>query len=129
MTANKVRSQEDPSSDILLSDLYRWHEILNVPVTELLEQADGDLSPPVRLRACLVRAMKTVQSMQEVARQPSMRRLADNLAAQLIEIMPELKEAVAWPVIGSRRLRGDFGQAFLRGFTVGGIEPDCELAE
>ncbi len=127
ITAEEVRWQEHPSADILLSDLYRWREILNVPVTELLEQADGELSPPVRLRARLVRAMKSVRSMQEVARQPSVRRLAENLAAQLIEIMPELKEAVAWPVVGSRRLRGDFGQAFLRGFMVCTVEPDCEF--
>ena len=101
MTANKVRSQENPSSDILLSNLFHWRRILNVPVTELLEQADGDLSPPVRLRACLVRAMKTVRSMQEVARQPSMRRLADNLAAQLIESCPNSKRP--WPGRSSDR--------------------------
>jgi transcriptional regulator with XRE-family HTH domain len=128
-TVHKVRAQERPSSDILLSDLYRWQKILHVPVTELLEQADGGLSPPVRLRARLVRAMKTVRSIQEVVRQPSVRRLAENLAAQLVEIMPELAETVAWPVVGSRRLRGDFGQAFLRSITVCAVEGSYELPE
>ena len=129
ITADEVRSQEHPASDIHLSDLYRWREILEVPVSELLEQADAELSPPVRLRARLVRAMKTVRSIQEAARQPSVWRLAENLAAQLIEIMPELKAATAWPVVGSRRGQRDYGQALLRGFTVNPFVPDCEPQE
>ncbi len=129
ITAEQLRSQEDPSADMLLSDLYRWHEVLEVPVSELLEPADAELSPPVRLRAGLLRAMKTVRSMQEVARQPSVRRLAENLAAQLIELMPELKDAVAWPSVGFRRARADYGQAFLRGLTVSVVEPHGEPRE
>ena len=112
-----------------MSDLYRWQEVLEVPVAELLNQTDDELSPAVRLRALLVRTMKTVRSIQEVVRQPSVRRLAENLATQLVEIMPELKEAVAWPVVGSWRCQSDLGQAFFRGLSVFEAESHHEPTE
>jgi hypothetical protein len=88
---------------MLLSNLYRWQEVLEVPLVELLHEPDGELSPPVQLRARLLRAMKTVRSIQRGAQQTSIRRLATMLVEQLVEIMPELKNIVPWPAASHRR--------------------------
>ena len=110
----EVEQQEQPSSDMLLSDLYRWQKVLGVPIAELLNEPAGELSPPVQLRAQLLRVMKTVRSIQEKARQTSMRRLAEMLIDQLVEVMPEIKDTTAWPAVGHRRRKNDLGQAFFR---------------
>jgi transcriptional regulator with XRE-family HTH domain len=120
----KVKEEEQPASDILLSEFYRWQAALGVPAAELLNEPANELSPPVELRARLLRVMKTARSLQEVARQPSVRRLAGTLIEQLVEIMPELKETVAWPVAGRRRAQRELGQAFLRGLS---FKPSDEL--
>lgn len=114
VSVREVEEQERPSSDMRLSDLYRWQKALRVPMAELLNEPDGVLSPPVELRARLLRAMKTVRLLQERARQVSTRRLVEMLVDQLVEIMPELKDTTAWPATGPRRGRNDLGQAFFR---------------
>lgn len=114
ISAEEVQQQEDPSSDMLLSELYRWQEALQVPAAELLSEPAGDLSPPVQLRARLLRVMKTARSIQERARQTSVRRLATMLVEQLVEMVPELKDTVAWPAIGQRRSSNEMGEAFFR---------------
>jgi transcriptional regulator with XRE-family HTH domain len=102
LTASEVRKRELPSSDMLLSELYRWQKVLGVPTGELLSEPSGELSPPVKLRAQLVKVMKTVRSIEAGARQVSIRRLATMLTEQLIDVMPELKDATPWPS-GSHR--------------------------
>lgn len=114
ISISEVQQQEQPSSDMLLSDLHRWQKALGVPVTELLDGSDGELSPPVELRAHLVRIMKTVRSIQEKAKQVSVQRLAEMLVEQLVEVMPEVKDTGAWPAVGQRRKEHDFGQAYFR---------------
>ena len=58
--------------------------------------------------------MKTARSIQERARQTSVRRLATMLVEQLVEMVPELKDTVAWPAIGQRRSSNEMGEAFFR---------------
>jgi transcriptional regulator with XRE-family HTH domain len=114
----EVTRQEQPTSDILLSDLYRWQEALKIPVTELLSEPDGSCTLPVQLRAKLVLLMKTVRAIEEAAHQPAIRRLAQVLDDKLVEIMPELKDTVAWPAFGRRRPQNELGQAFFRRLDV-----------
>ena len=92
---------------MLLSDLYRWQRALDVPAAELLHEPQAELSPPVQFRSRLLRAMKTVRSIQAGVRQASIQRLAAMLADQLVEIMPELKDTVAWPALGDSPFRYD----------------------
>ena len=54
-------------------------------------EQDEDLSQPILKRIRMVRLMKTSQSIQELATQPRVRRMAHNLIDQLIEPMPELQ--------------------------------------
>src|SRR6188508_2876083 len=42
-----IRAQEQATSDLRLSDLYRWQQALDVPVSELLVEDDDPLSRPV----------------------------------------------------------------------------------
>jgi transcriptional regulator with XRE-family HTH domain len=118
ISVRDVQQCEEPSSDMLLSELCRWEEVLDVPIGELLSDPAGELSPPVQLRAQLLRTMKTVRSIQEVARQASVQRLSQTLAEQILAIMPELKDTIAWPSVGHRRRQDELGQAYFRGLSL-----------
>ena len=107
----QVKYQEQPTSDMLLSRLYEWQRALEVPVTELLVEPGDPLSPPVLERAQLVRVMKTVLSILEEAEQEPIRRMAQTLVSQLVDMMPELKSVSSWHAIGHRRRRDDLGVA------------------
>ena len=102
ITESDVARQEHETTDIRLSELYRWRDVLNVPLAELLIESDGSLSPPVMFRAQLVRIMKTVASIRRRAKRAPIRRLAQMLDEQLTKIMPELREVQAWPTKGPR---------------------------
>jgi transcriptional regulator with XRE-family HTH domain len=109
-TVGEVREQEDERADILLSELYRWQKVLEVPLEELLREPQDALSPRVRLRAQMLRIMKTARALRSQARSQSESRLAGVLISQLIEIMPELKEVAAWPTVGHRRTADELGR-------------------
>lgn len=108
---DQVRRQEDPCCDMPLSELYRWQQALDVPVTELLVDNDAPLSEPVLTRARLLRVMKTVRAIKESAASQSIQRFATMLEQQLIELMPELKDVAAWHSVGQRRSPNELGRA------------------
>ena len=109
-----IRRQEDETSDILLSKLYEWQKVLEVPVAELLVEAEDDLSPPVMQRAQLVRLMKTALAIVERADHAAVRRLAQTLVDQLTEMMPELAHITPWHAVGKRRRLDELGKAAKR---------------
>jgi transcriptional regulator with XRE-family HTH domain len=109
-TVGEVRAQEDESSDLLVSELYRWQAALEVPVEELLQEPDDALSSMVSMRAQLLKVMKTAMAMQRQARSEAERRLARQLTEQLLEMMPELKEVSGWPAVGHRRRADEMGR-------------------
>ncbi|MCL2624326.1 MAG: helix-turn-helix domain-containing protein [Planctomycetaceae bacterium] len=117
MGAIAVRMQEKPTSDLLLSQLYQWREILDVPISELLIDPSDALDNPIQSRASLVRVMKTVRSILETAHEKPIQRMAQTLFDQLVEIMPELQEVSAWPSVGQSREFKDYGQALYRRFA------------
>ena len=108
---SQVRVQQDAYCDLSLSDLYRWQSALRVPLVDLLVDPGYPLSTPVQLRANLLKAMKTVRSIQENADQESIKILAENLVQQLVDMMPELQEVPAWPTVGQRRTNDELGAA------------------
>jgi len=107
----RVKIQERPTSDLLLSKLYEWQDVLEVPITELLVEAGNELATPVLKRAQLVRMMKTALAIREAAVDEPIRRMAQTLVDQLTEVMPELKAVSPWHTIGKRRRRDEFGVA------------------
>jgi transcriptional regulator with XRE-family HTH domain len=109
--ASVARAQEQETTDLSLSDLHKWQQVLGVPIAELLVDAGDDLSPPIRKRAQMVRVMKTAMSILELARQPSIERLAQTLVNHLVELMPELRDVAAWHTVGQRRRLDEYGRA------------------
>ena len=70
-----------PTCDMPLSELYRWQQALEVPVSELLVDSDSPLSEPVLTRARLLRVMKTVRAIKESASAAPIQRFATMLEA------------------------------------------------
>jgi transcriptional regulator with XRE-family HTH domain len=128
LSTKEVLEQEE-NGDLSLSTLYAWRDVLDVPIAELLVEDGMALSAPVMKRAQLLRTMKTVKSILERARQVSIRRLAQFLVKQLVEMMPELAEVGPWPLVGSPRSTKELGQAFLRRFTQASIADRGQDAE
>jgi transcriptional regulator with XRE-family HTH domain len=116
-----VKQQEEETSDLQLSTLYKWQQALEVPVAELLVDDEAPLSPSVMKRARLVRLMKTVLSILERSNQSAIRRMAENLAGHLVELMPELKGITAWNAVGQRRRLDEYGRAADRRFSFDGV--------
>jgi transcriptional regulator with XRE-family HTH domain len=106
-----VRAQETGMTDITLSQLHEWQKVLEVPLSELLVEADDALSAPVLERAQLVRLMKSALAIKENAKQESIRRMAQTLIDQLLEIMPELSGVGPWHAVGQRRRLDELGVA------------------
>jgi transcriptional regulator with XRE-family HTH domain len=110
MSVGELRAQEDEHADLLVSELYRWQAVLEVPMEELLEEPNDTLSSRVLTRARMLRVMKTARALRAQARSESENRLAKLLISQLIEIMPELREVAAWPTVGHRRTADELGR-------------------
>jgi len=105
-----IRAQEQGTTDLKLSDLYRWQQALEVPVSELLVDDDGPLSRPVRERSALLKVMKTARAIVELAHPGPAKRMAENLVEQLVELMPELAEVSPWHSVGQRRSLDEMGR-------------------
>ena len=103
--------QENPGSDLPLSTLMRWQQVLDVPVAELLVESQDELSAAVLERARLIKVMKTAMTILEKSDSPRVRRLSETLVAQLVEIMPELEGVGPWhDATVPRRRRDDLGR-------------------
>jgi hypothetical protein len=113
----QLRDEEDEHADLPLSRVYAWQKLLEVPLIELLVESSSPLSAPVLERARMVRVMKTVAAILEKTDNPGTRLLAQNLADQLCEIMPELEGVSPWPTVGQRRSLQEYGRIVERPFS------------
>ena len=111
VAVEQVRRQESEDSDLPLSTLYAWREILDVPIADLLVEPDDGFPSQILLRSQLVRLMKTARTAIEKAKQDSVRWMAQTMINQLIEIMPELSDVGVWNVGGKQRRRNELGVA------------------
>ena len=105
-----IRAQEQATSDLRLTDIYRWQRALDVPIAELLVDEDETLSRPVRERGAMLKIMKTARSIVESASDGPTLRMAENLVEQLLTLMPELKEVSPWHSVGQRRSLDEMGR-------------------
>jgi transcriptional regulator with XRE-family HTH domain len=106
-----IREQESETYDMPLSQLYEWQKALEVPLSELLVEADDNLAAAIMHRAQLVRLMKSALAIKENAKQESIRRMVETLIEQLLEIMPELSGVGPWHAVGKRRRLDELGIA------------------
>lgn len=102
-SVDEARRQEEPTTDLTMSQLLAWQKLCEVPVGDLLVEPDCDLSAPVLQRARMVRVMKTVQAIMERTGQVSVKRLGQTLVNQLVELMPELKGVSSWHAVERRQ--------------------------
>jgi transcriptional regulator with XRE-family HTH domain len=109
-----LRLQERESTDLRLSELRRWQLALAVPLTEMVIDDDLPLSRPVMERARLIRLMKTAAAIHERAPSMALKRMAQMLVDQLVEIMPELKDVSPWHQFGQRRSLDEYGRVMER---------------
>ena len=63
-----TRSLENESTDLKLSDLYKWQKALDVPITDLLVDPEGPLSRPVLEPSRMIRLMKTTPNVPNMAK-------------------------------------------------------------
>ena len=105
-----VRRQKRSTTDLPLSVLYKWAEVLELPVAELVEEPSDSLSSRLVHRARLVRVMKTAMSLLEQSGDPQTRQFAQTMVNQLIEVMPELR-GYAEHAVGKRRSLDELGIA------------------
>ncbi len=110
MSLPVVRRQEEADCDLRLSDVQRWQQVLDVPIAELLEEGDGQLSGPVLERSRMVKLMKTAAALRERSAGTPTQRLVDMLVDQILEIMPELADVTPWHTVGQRRTLDDVGR-------------------
>lgn len=122
----RVRLEEAPTVDMPLSRLYQWQAALDVPVTELLVDGDGSLSPPVLKRVQVIRLMKTAALIRERAHSAPMQRMAQMLVEQILEIMPEIKDVSAWNAVGRRRTLDELGEAANRRISLEALDDMME---
>ena len=106
----QASAQEEQTADLHLSEVYRWQQALEVPVADLLVDPGQPLSRPVMERARLVRLMKTAAAILDKAHSVNVRRMAQMLVNQLVEIMPELAEVSPWHSVGQRRGLHEYGR-------------------
>ena len=123
----EIKIEERAQSDILLSRLYQWQEVLEVPVDELLVETESPLSAPVLRRAQMIRLMKTAAAILQRSQQLGIRRMAQVLVDQLVEIMPELSQVTPWHAVGKRRTKDEIGQA--AGRCVSGVSYRDDVPE
>lgn len=106
-----IRRQEQPDCDLRLSEVQRWQQVLEVPVAELLEEGEGQLSGPVLERSRMVKLMKTAAAIRERTGGTPVGRIVSMLVDQILEIMPELADVTPWHTVGQRRTLDDVGRA------------------
>lgn len=116
-TIGETRKEEEETTDLRLSDLYRWQTALDVPLVELLVDPDTPLSRPIMERARLVRLMKTATAILELAPNQRLRRMAEMLVEQLVECMPELNGIGPWHSVGQRRSLEEYGRIVERSLS------------
>ncbi len=112
-----LRHEEEETTDLPISRLYEWQQVLEVPISELLIDSEAPLSSPVQDRARLVRVMKTVGAILEKVKDPCVKRMTQNLADMLVEMMPELKDVGAWHSVGQRRTLDEMGRIVERAYS------------
>jgi hypothetical protein len=109
-----LRLQEQESTDLRISDLHKWQQALDVPLAELVVDPDTPLSRPVMERARMIRLMKTAAAIHERTQEQGIKRMAQMLVEQLVEIMPELKDVSPWHTYGQRRSLDEPGRVVER---------------
>jgi hypothetical protein len=91
-----LQVQEQELTDLWVSDLLRWREALDVPLSELVVDEGAPLGRPPLERPQLVRLVETAVAIHSQTPVIDIRRMARMLVDQLVEMMPELSSLSPW---------------------------------
>ena len=86
---DRVVWQETETSDLSLSELWAWREVLGVPVGDLLNDRASPVYGPEIERSQIHRLIKIASHIRDRTQSLSVQRLAEMMITQLFEIMPE----------------------------------------
>ena len=114
ISVNEARYQEQPTTDLTISQLTAWKEVLGVPLSELIGPLEDELDNPIRNRALLLKVMKSAKQIRRDSRESGIRSMADNMIETLLDIMPELEDVAAWPEVGQSHEARPLGMAVCR---------------
>ncbi|GEM_PF-4915771 len=89
---DKIAQEEDEARDLRLSALYRWGEILGLPITELVVEREDPLEQHREQVAKLQMIWRMAQSLTRQPILPPERRLIGSLIRQLDDLLTDLHE-------------------------------------
>jgi len=110
-----VQAEEEPGSDLLVSQLYRYQIALEVPLIELIEEPNDKSESSVGARASLVQVIKFFHSIRNRDGLPRRYvKLLDLFRVQICELIEDgaklFREISPWPSVGHRRSTGEVGR-------------------
>lgn len=116
ISLQEAREQEKPTTDLTLSQLIAWKEVLDVPFSELVGPFEDELQNPIRNRAELLKVMKSAKYIHQHTRESRIRTMAENQIGQILEIIPEFETVSPWPEVGQSHEARQPGVAASRRF-------------
>jgi transcriptional regulator with XRE-family HTH domain len=111
LNVEDVKRQEEATQDLSLSEFYRWQQLLNLPVEELLVETESPLPRPTVRREILTKMIQTVLTILRQTKQPAIRRMAHTLVDQMVDLHPELRAMADAQSAGRQHLLDDQGRA------------------
>jgi transcriptional regulator with XRE-family HTH domain len=108
---DQVKQQEQATTDLTLSLLYRWQQLLKVPIGDLVIDAHHPLASPAVSREKLAKVMEVGLWILAHTKQPAIRRMAHTLVDQLVELAPELKPIAVAHSAGQEQRFDEQGRA------------------
>ena len=91
MSVRELRVEEE-SADLSIGTLCHWASVLNVPITELVNEPDECVAPAHLARSQATRLMTLAARLRDRARRRDIKRLAQTFVEQLTEILPTLEQ-------------------------------------
>ena len=116
ISVQEARRQERPTTDLTISQLMAWKEVLDVPLSELVGPFEDELQNPIRNRAKLLKVMKSAKYIHQHTRESRIRTMAENQIDQILEIVPEFETVSPWPEVGQSHEARQPGVAVSRRF-------------
>ena len=115
LSLSDLRAQEDPSTDLRITDIRRWGEALGrIPLSEFFPGSEESLSRESRERAIAVRLIKSLHSIRATVQgsaQNRISRLTAAIIAGLSELMPDVEQVAPWNAVGHKRTSDELGMA------------------
>jgi transcriptional regulator with XRE-family HTH domain len=111
LPAEEAERQEQATNDLTLSVLYRWQQMLKVPVGELLVDGAEPLGLPAVEAEKLSSVLRVALLILHQTKQPGIRRMAHTLVDQLVELSPGLRAIAESHTAGQAHRFDDQGRA------------------